>query len=145
MSFRQAIEKGNQDMAKIHAENSIRQKNQAINFLKSSFSFSDFSRFCNLCSSRLSSRMEAVSQRVEASRNMQSVLATSLMQFEFPILFFKAWPCNGRCCQHDGFCDRVDGCRTGVLPPTFPLVLLLEPAKISLPVDVNDGSVRKAI
>ena len=51
----QAIEKSNPEMAKLHAENSIRQKNQAVNFL------------------RLSSRMEAVAQRVEASKNMQSL------------------------------------------------------------------------
>jgi hypothetical protein len=42
-------------MAKIHAENSIRQKNQAVNFL------------------RLSSRMDTVAQRVQASRNMQKL------------------------------------------------------------------------
>ena len=55
LSVKNAIEKGNADVAKIHAENSIRNKNQSLNFLK------------------LSSRMEAVAQRIDASRNMQNL------------------------------------------------------------------------
>lgn len=33
---KQAIQKGNTEVARIHAENAIRQKNQAINYLKMS-------------------------------------------------------------------------------------------------------------
>lgn len=55
LAVKAAIEKGNNDVARIHAENSIRQKSQYLNLL------------------RLSSRMEAVAQRVEASKNMQDV------------------------------------------------------------------------
>ena len=61
-----AIEKGNADVARIHAENSIRQKSQSINFLRYNF-------LCILLLCRLSSRMEAVAQRVEASKNMQQL------------------------------------------------------------------------
>ena len=34
--LKKAIEKGNMDVARIHAENAIRQKNQALNFLRMS-------------------------------------------------------------------------------------------------------------
>ena len=34
--LKKAIEKGNMEVARIHAENAIRQKNQALNFLRMS-------------------------------------------------------------------------------------------------------------
>ena len=53
--LKQAIEKGNIDGARIYAENAIREKNQALNFL------------------RLSSRIDAVASRLEAAVRMQQV------------------------------------------------------------------------
>lgn len=50
-----AIEKGNMDGARIYAENAIRSKNQALNFL------------------RLAGRVEAVANRVETAVRMQQV------------------------------------------------------------------------
>eukprot|EP00456_Euglypha_rotunda_P055557 TRINITY_DN4525_c0_g1_i2.p1 TRINITY_DN4525_c0_g1~~TRINITY_DN4525_c0_g1_i2.p1 ORF type:complete len:240 (-),score=57.47 TRINITY_DN4525_c0_g1_i2:95-733(-) len=56
---KKAMEKGNTDGARIYAENSIRDKNQALNYL------------------RLSSRIDAVSQRVQTAISMKS-LTTSM-------------------------------------------------------------------
>ena len=50
--LKQAIEKGNYEGAKIYAQNAIREKNQAMNYL------------------RLSSRIDAVSQRVQTAVSM---------------------------------------------------------------------------
>ncbi len=50
-----AIEKGNLEGARIYAENSIRSKNQALNYL------------------RLSSRVDAVAARVETAVRMQQI------------------------------------------------------------------------
>lgn len=49
MQVKKAIEQGNHDVARIHAENAIRQKNQSANFLK------------------LASRMDAIVQRLQAA------------------------------------------------------------------------------
>lgn len=54
-SFFQAIQKGNMEVARIHAENAIRQKNQAINFL------------------RMSARVDAVAARVQTAVTMGKV------------------------------------------------------------------------
>ena len=51
----QAIQKGNMEGAKIHAENSIRQKNQALNYR------------------RMSARIDAVSARVQTALTMKQV------------------------------------------------------------------------
>ena len=51
----QAIQKGNLEGAKIHAENSIRQKNQALNYR------------------RMSARIDAVSARVQTALTMKQV------------------------------------------------------------------------
>lgn len=51
----QAIQKGNTEVARIHAENAIRQKNQAINFL------------------RMSARVDAVAARVQTAVTMGKV------------------------------------------------------------------------
>jgi len=58
--LKKAIQKGNMEGAKIHAENAIRQKNQALNFYK------------------MSSRIDAVSQRVQQAVTTQKV--TNSMQ-----------------------------------------------------------------
>jgi len=55
LKLKKAIQKGNYEGAKIYAENSIRQKNQAINFL------------------RLSSRIDATAQRVQTAVTMKQV------------------------------------------------------------------------
>ena len=49
------MEQGNHEVARIHAENAIRQHNQYINFL------------------RLASRMDAISQRLESARTVKNV------------------------------------------------------------------------
>ena len=51
----QAIQKGNTEVARIHAENAIRQKNQSINFL------------------RMSARVDAVAARVQTAVTMNQV------------------------------------------------------------------------
>lgn len=53
--LKRAIQKGNTEGARIHAENAIRQKSQALNFL------------------RLSSRVDAVASRVQTAVSMQRV------------------------------------------------------------------------
>ena len=55
-----AIEKGNMDVARIHAENAIRQKNQSLNYL------------------RMSARIDAVASRVQTAVTTKRV--TSSMQ-----------------------------------------------------------------
>jgi charged multivesicular body protein 1 len=52
---KKALEKGNVDVARIHAEGAIREKNQALNLLK------------------LSARIEAVSQRVQTAVTMNGI------------------------------------------------------------------------
>lgn len=56
--LQKAIEKGNMEGAKIHAQNAIREKNQGLNYL------------------RLSSRIDAVSSRLEAAIRMKTVTKT---------------------------------------------------------------------
>lgn len=51
----QAIQKGNMEVARIHAENAIRQKNQSVNFL------------------RMSARVDAVAARVQTAVTMNKV------------------------------------------------------------------------
>eukprot|EP01136_Pigoraptor_vietnamica_P034871 Opistho-1_new@99356 len=55
LKLKQAIQKNNMEGARIHAENSIRQHNQALNFL------------------RMSSRIDAVASRVETAVRMKQV------------------------------------------------------------------------
>lgn len=52
---KQAIQKGNMEVARIHAENAIRQKNQAINYL------------------RMSARVDAVASRVQSAVTTRKV------------------------------------------------------------------------
>jgi charged multivesicular body protein 1 len=53
---KKAIQKGNMDGAKIHAENAIRQKNQALNFL------------------RMAARVDAVTSRVQTAVATRKVI-----------------------------------------------------------------------
>ncbi|WAR08671.1 CHM1B-like protein [Mya arenaria] len=55
VKLKKAIQKGNLEGAKIHAENSIRQKNQALNYR------------------RMSARIDAVSARVQSALTMKQV------------------------------------------------------------------------
>lgn len=55
VKLKKAIQKGNMEGAKIHAENSIRQKNQALNYR------------------RMSARVDAVSARVQTAVTMKQV------------------------------------------------------------------------
>merc|ERR1712100_176707 len=57
LKTKQAIEKGNMEGARIYAQNAIREKNQALNYL------------------RLSSRIDAVAARVETAVRMRQVTA----------------------------------------------------------------------
>uniref|UniRef100_A0A3P9HAK4 Charged multivesicular body protein 1B n=1 Tax=Oryzias latipes TaxID=8090 RepID=A0A3P9HAK4_ORYLA len=52
---KKAIQKGNMEVARIHAENAIRQKNQSVNFL------------------RMSARVDAVAARVQTAVTMNQV------------------------------------------------------------------------
>ncbi|KAM9846595.1 charged multivesicular body protein 1b [Aulostomus maculatus] len=52
---KKAIQKGNMDVARIHAENAIRQKNQSVNYL------------------RMSARVDAVAARVQTAVTMNQV------------------------------------------------------------------------
>ncbi|XP_071505515.1 charged multivesicular body protein 1B1-like [Diadema setosum] len=56
--LKKAIQKGNVEGARIHAENSIRQKNQALNFL------------------RMSARVDAVASRVQSAVAMKKVTSS---------------------------------------------------------------------
>jgi charged multivesicular body protein 1 len=59
------ITKGRPENARIHAENAIREKNQAVNFL------------------RLSARVDAVAQRVQTAVTMQKVSQSMKGEFVF--------------------------------------------------------------
>merc|ERR1712126_678252 len=55
LKLKKAIEKGNMEVAKIHAENAIRQKNQSLNFL------------------RMSARVDATASRVQSAVTTKKV------------------------------------------------------------------------
>ncbi|XP_022918782.1 charged multivesicular body protein 1b [Onthophagus taurus] len=55
---KQAIQKGNHEVARIHAENAIRQKNQSINYL------------------RMSARVDAVASRVQSALTTRKVTSS---------------------------------------------------------------------
>mmetsp|Transcript_3410 Transcript_3410/g.4213 ORF Transcript_3410/g.4213 Transcript_3410/m.4213 type:complete len:203 (-) Transcript_3410:194-802(-) len=55
MKVKKAIEQGDKERAKIHAENSIRNKNNSINFL------------------RLASRMESIVQRLQTAQSIKNM------------------------------------------------------------------------
>lgn len=56
--LKQAIQKGNVECARIHAENAIRKKNEALNYM------------------RMSSRIDAVSARVQSAVTMKKVTSS---------------------------------------------------------------------
>lgn len=53
--MKKAIQKGNTEVARIHAENAIRQKNQSVNYL------------------RMSARVDAVASRVQTALTTSKV------------------------------------------------------------------------
>jgi len=55
LKLKKAIEKGNMEVAKIHAENAIRQKNQSLNYL------------------RMSARVDATASRVQSAVTTKKV------------------------------------------------------------------------
>lgn len=57
MKLKKAIQKGNMEVARIHAENAVRQKNQSLNYL------------------RMSARVDAVSSRVQSAVSTRKVLS----------------------------------------------------------------------
>ena len=65
MGHLKAIAKGNQEGARIHAENAIRQKNQALNYL------------------RMSSRIDGTAARVQSAVTMGKVC----LNFGFFLIF----------------------------------------------------------
>eukprot|EP00126_Sphaerothecum_destruens_P003584 Sdes_comp17344_c0_seq2m6553 len=67
LKIKKAIAKGDQETARIHAENAIRQKNQAVNFL------------------RMSARIDAVASRVQTAVTMKQVCIYFLL---IPIFVF---------------------------------------------------------
>jgi len=58
--LKKAIQKGNMEVARIHGENAIRQKNQSLNFL------------------RMAARIDAVASRVQTAVTTKKVLADTL-------------------------------------------------------------------
>lgn len=58
---KKAIQKGNMDVARIHAENAIRQKSQSVNYL------------------RMSARVDAVASRVQSALTTRNVSFFSCM------------------------------------------------------------------
>ena len=84
----QAMEKGQNDIARIYAENAVRQKTQSVNFLK------------------LSSRMDAVAVRVQAASNMtmvslQMIFLAACHIFNIFISIFTDWKNYERCLWND--------------------------------------------
>lgn len=55
LKAKKAIQKGSMDVARIHAENAIRQKNQSVNYL------------------RMSARVDAVASRVQSALTTRNV------------------------------------------------------------------------
>lgn len=64
---KKAIQKGNMDVARIHAENAIRQKSQSVNYL------------------RMSARVDAVASRVQSALTTRNVRGNK--QFNLSIFF----------------------------------------------------------
>lgn len=59
---KKAIQKGNMDVARIHAENAIRQKSQSVNYL------------------RMSARVDAVASRVQSALTTRNVSKSNVFQ-----------------------------------------------------------------
>lgn len=67
LKAKKAIQKGNLEVARIHAENAIRQKNQSVNYL------------------RMSARVDAVASRVQSALTTRNVCLNCF--FIFRIVF----------------------------------------------------------
>lgn len=87
--LKKAIEKGNTDVARIHAENAIRQKNQSLNYL------------------RMSARIDAVASRVQTAVTMKRV--TSSMQGVVKAMDSAMKSMNlEKVCRHNYLNERTD-------------------------------------
>lgn len=64
---KKAIQKGNMDVARIHAENAIRQKSQSVNYL------------------RMSARVDAVASRVQSALTTRNVSGDLQILIHSPI------------------------------------------------------------
>lgn len=69
--MKKAIQKGNMEVARIHGENAIRQKNQSLNFL------------------RMAARIDAVASRVQTAVTTKKVHfgSTYPLWQRFPVMF----------------------------------------------------------
>lgn len=65
---KKAIQKGNTEVARIHAENAIRQKNQAVNYL------------------RMSARVDAVASRVQTALTTRKVYKLLIAYYYYTII-----------------------------------------------------------
>jgi len=76
LKLKKAIEKGNMEVAKIHAENAIRQKNQSLNYL------------------RMSARVDATASRVQSAVTTKKVsksMEVKTLKFESESAFGREW------------------------------------------------------
>ncbi len=85
---KKAIQKGNTEVARIHAENAIRQKNQSLNYL------------------RMSARVDAVASRVQSALTTRKVTQSSeYFSFSWKTPLIASWPLpnfSGRRCKSHG-------------------------------------------
>jgi hypothetical protein len=99
LKCKKAIQKGNLEGARIHAENAIRQKNQALNYL------------------RMSARVDAVASRVQTALTTRKVyLYIYLKNYKINKTYHLGHPIHGWCCQGDGLCHEVDEPRKNLHP-----------------------------
>lgn len=68
LKAKKAIQKGNMEVARIHAENAIRQKNQSVNYL------------------RMSARVDAVASRVQSALTTRNVREREIETFRPTII-----------------------------------------------------------
>lgn len=95
---KKAIAAGNVDVARIHAENAIRQKNQKVNYL------------------RMSARVDAVASRVQSALTTRNVSdagrcsCQSSVKIQIPLIsmiiiagdIIDDWCCTRHGCSHEG-------------------------------------------
>lgn len=68
LKTKKAIQKGNMEVARVHAENAIRQKNQSLNYLK------------------MSARVDAVASRVQSALTTRKVYKFSYFKYSCLII-----------------------------------------------------------
>jgi hypothetical protein len=91
--LKKAIQKGNMEVARIHGENAIRQKNQSLNFL------------------RMAARIDAVASRVQTAVTTKKVLGSLLDLYHMVRIpkfsYLKGHTIDGWCCQSNGQCYAI--------------------------------------